>query len=267
LGAWGTAIFADDSASDVRDEWRDAILDGLSPEDATQRVLESFDEYLDEAENEKLFWMALAAAQMETGRLVPKVRDRALTIIDGGGDVDRWRENGDASLARQRARVLERLAAKLRGPQPKPKRLRRPTAVSVPLEVGDAVHVRAQRDGEHDALVLIVGHGEGLAPGELYPIVAPLDWDGDELPARDHIAKLSLVPDPISPETPLLILVSTFSTTDAFGPDLGEVVARGIATHVHADADEVTHHMGWRAVAASAQEAQLMARYRTEGVN
>jgi len=99
LGAWGTAIFADDTASDVRDEWRDAILDGLSPEDATQRVLESFDEYLDEAENEKLFWMALAAAQMETGRLVPKVRDRALTIIDGGGDVDRWRENGDAAGA------------------------------------------------------------------------------------------------------------------------------------------------------------------------
>jgi hypothetical protein len=54
----------------VRDEWRDAILDGLSAEDATQRLLESFDEYLEEAETEKLFWMALAAAQMETGRLM-----------------------------------------------------------------------------------------------------------------------------------------------------------------------------------------------------
>jgi hypothetical protein len=147
LGAWGTAIFADDTASDIRDEWRAAILDGLSAEDATQRLLESFDEYLEDAETEKLFWMALAAAEMETGRLLPEVRDRALAIIDAGGDVDRWREGGDASLARQRERVLERLAAKLRGPQPKPKRLRRPVALSVPLEVGDVVRVRAQREG------------------------------------------------------------------------------------------------------------------------
>jgi len=87
----------------VRDTWRDAILDGVSPEDATQRLLESFDEYLEDAETEKLLWMALAAAQMETGRLLPDVRDRALQIIDAGGDVDRWREDGDESLARRRA--------------------------------------------------------------------------------------------------------------------------------------------------------------------
>jgi hypothetical protein len=218
VGAWGTAIFADDTASDVRDEWRDAILDGLSAKDATQRLLESFDEWLEDAETEKLFWMALAAAQVETGRLLPDVRDRALAIIDAGGDVDRWREDGDASLARQRARVLERLAAKLHGPQPKPKRLRRPVARSVPLEVGDVVRVRAQRRGERDALVVVVGHGDGLAPGELYPIVAPLDWDGRELPKRDRIARLPLLPDPLSPEKPLLILVSTFSKKDALGP-------------------------------------------------
>jgi hypothetical protein len=106
--------------------------------------------------------MALAAAEMETGRLFPEVRDLALAIIDGAGDVDRWREDGDASLARQRERVLEHLAAKLRGP--KPKRLRRPVALSVPLEVGDVVRVRAQREGENEALVVVVGHGEGLAP-------------------------------------------------------------------------------------------------------
>src|SRR2546421_581667 len=157
LGAWGTAIFSDDTASDVRDEWREAILDGLSPEDATQRLLETFDDYLEEADTERLFWMALAAAQMETGRLLPDVCDRALAIIDGGGDVDRWREDGDESLARQRARVLERLAAKLRGPQPKPKRLRRPVALSVPLEVGDVVCVQAQRQRPTTSRITWVG--------------------------------------------------------------------------------------------------------------
>jgi hypothetical protein len=251
----------------VRDEWRDAILDGLSAEDATQRLLESFDEYLEEAETEKLFWMALAAAQMETGRLLPEVRDRALQIIDAGGDVDRWREDGDDSLARQRARVLERLAAKLRGPQPKPKRLRRPVEVSVPLEVGDVVRVRAQREGENEALVVVVGHGEGLAPGELYPIVAPLAWKGRRVPKGDRIARLPFLPDPVSPDKPLLILVSTFSKKDVFGPDLGKVVAQGVDSGLTAQEDDVRHHMGWRAVAASAQQAWLMARYRAEEGN
>jgi hypothetical protein len=251
----------------VRDEWRDAILDGLTAEDATQRLLESFDENLDEAETEKLFWMALAAAQMETGRLLPEVRDRALQIIDAGGDVDRWREDGDESLARQRARVIERLAAKLRGPQAKPKRLRRPVELSVPLEVGDVVCVRAQREGENDALVVVVGHGEGLAPGELYPIVAPLAWEGRRVPKRDRIARLPFLPDPVSPDKPLLILVSTFSKKDVFGPDLGEVVAQGVDSGLTAQEDDVRHHMGWHAVAASAQQAWLMARYRAEEGN
>jgi hypothetical protein len=38
---------------------------GLSAEDATERLIESFDEYRDEAETENLFWLALAATQME----------------------------------------------------------------------------------------------------------------------------------------------------------------------------------------------------------
>src|SRR4051794_41739070 len=98
LGAWGTAIFSDDSASDVRDEWREAILDGLSPEDATQRLLETFDDYLEQADTEKLFWMGLAAAPMETGRPLPGGCDRALAIIDGGGGVGRWRGGGGEAL-------------------------------------------------------------------------------------------------------------------------------------------------------------------------
>ena len=97
-----------------------------SAEEATPRLLKSFEDYLGEDEDtEKLFWMVLAAAQFETGRMLPEVRDRALAIIEGGGDVNRSLEDGDEVLARQRLRVLERLAEKLRGPQPKPKRLRR----------------------------------------------------------------------------------------------------------------------------------------------
>jgi hypothetical protein len=68
----------------------------------------------------------------------------------------------------------------------------------------------------------------------------------------------------VSPDRPLLILVSTFSKKDVFGPELGEVVAQGFDTGLAAEADDTGHHMGWRVVASSAQEAWLMARYRAE---
>jgi hypothetical protein len=43
-------------------------------EEATARLFESFDDYLGEDEDtEKLFWMALAAAQFDTGRLLPDI--------------------------------------------------------------------------------------------------------------------------------------------------------------------------------------------------
>jgi hypothetical protein len=136
-----------------------------------------------------------------------------------------------------------------------------------PLEVGDVVRVRAQREGENEALEVVVGHGEGLAPGELYPISAPLAWEGRRVPKRDRIVRLPFLPDPVSPDKPLLILVSTFSKKDVFGPDLGEVVAQGVDSGLTAQEDDVRHHMGWRAVAASAQQAWLMARYRAEEGN
>jgi hypothetical protein len=228
MGAWGTGILSDDTAQDVRDEWREAVLEGLSPEDATARLVKRFDDYLGEDENtEKLFWVALAAAQFETGRLLAEVRDRAIAIIERGGDVARWREDGDDVLARQRERVLERLAEKLRGRQPKPKRLRRPPPLpSLAFEVGDVVRVHDEH-GENESLVLVVGHMN--EPGvERAPIVAALDWEGGAIPDRDALSRLDILPDPYAPRRRLLIWVSTTSKRDIFGPHVGEVVANDV---------------------------------------
>jgi uncharacterized protein DUF4259 len=257
MGAWGTAIFSDDTALDIRDEWRDAILDGLSAEEATARLLKSFDDYLgDDEDTEKLFWMALAAAQFETGRLVPEVRDRALAIIEGGGDVGRWYEDGDEVSARQRERVLERLASKLRGPQPKPKRLRRTPSLSIPFDVGDVVRVY-EEDGANEALVVVVGH---MDTRERDPVVAAVDWGGGLLPAPDALSRLSVLPDPYAPDRKLLIWVTTLAKKDVFGAHVGEVVAKGVTPGEPLDVERIAHSMNWRLVPGSVHDAQLQAR-------
>jgi hypothetical protein len=241
MGPWGTAIFTDDFAADVRDEWREAILDGRSPEEATNRVVMQFGQAIEGDPDEvAVFWMALAAAQMETGRLQPRVRDRALAVIETGGDVERWAEE-NPGLARRREGVLERLAAKLRGPQPKPKRLRRPPVYDISFDIGDVVLVRNRGKGV-EALFAVVEQSEGRGR---YTHVEPLLWEGKEVPPAEELAAMpALVEEGFLPRRwpelsraerdaarPLLTKVFTITTLDraeAFGPHIGEVIAKNV---------------------------------------
>ena len=38
MGAWGTSLFADDNACDLREDYRDLIGDGLNGPEATDRL-------------------------------------------------------------------------------------------------------------------------------------------------------------------------------------------------------------------------------------
>ena len=89
MGTWGPGIFSDDEAADARGDWRRAVIDGADLGAATDHILRDYrdsepgpgqDAY---AAN---VWIALAAAQFETGRLTDRVRDRALAFLAHGGE-------------------------------------------------------------------------------------------------------------------------------------------------------------------------------------
>lgn len=197
MGAWGTGIFSDDTACDVRDVWRETLMDGLDGEAATARVFQKFTHVFADEDEVVVGWVALAAAQMQTGRLQPTVRDRALEIIEAGGDVEQWRLGPTPALARQREKALQALAEKLRGPQPAPKTLRRPKPRLSPLDVGDVVHIRGERG---EALYVVVDIAAASPPGSTEPVVAELLWDGGEIPDVETLKRLPLLheEDPIS---------------------------------------------------------------------
>src|SRR3954465_10611008 len=92
MGSWGTAIFSDDVDADVRADWRKGILDKIPSEELTAKLQNSHAAQADDPNEGVVFWLALAAAQYETGRLRPDVRDTALDILNRGGDVARWEE-------------------------------------------------------------------------------------------------------------------------------------------------------------------------------
>jgi hypothetical protein len=233
VGSWGTAIFSDDLAADIRADWREAILDGEEPENLTRRLIDRHAPCAPDDRDTLVFWMALAAAQMETGRLDRAVRDRALAVIDAGGDVATWRAQ-DESLGRQRQKVLDGLAQKLRAPPAKPKRLRRSTPLGVGFDVGDAIRLRST-DVPASVIAVVVTHHPGYPRGVVNPVVELMTWKSDRTPTASELAQLPCVVTEIAETRPgrsrlrqQMYVVATPRKKDRFGPDIGEVIARGV---------------------------------------
>jgi hypothetical protein len=142
MGTRGVELFSDDTAADVRAQYRELIEDGVEDAEATQQVLESFQEYVDDEDDGPVVWLALAVSQSQVGRLSPEVRDKALSVIDAGADLERW--SHDPQRLEQRRVVLAKARSQLLGAQPKRKKLRRPRMRYVTdLQPGDVLSYRA----------------------------------------------------------------------------------------------------------------------------
>jgi hypothetical protein len=133
MGAWGPGVFSNDTAADIRGDFRELLEDGLTPDRATQKLINASTS-VDDPDDATSFWTGLAAAQMTLGVLQPLVRDRAVALIDAGGDLHMWT---DAKLAAKRRAILERLRSQLLGPQKAPARIRRPKRIPSPVKIGE----------------------------------------------------------------------------------------------------------------------------------
>ena len=261
VGAWGTGIFSDDLAADVRAEWRNALLEGRGAQDITRDLVAKYEVATADPDESIVLWLALAAAQMETGRLDPAIRDRALAIIDAGGDVARWSAE-DEGLAKQRRRVLDRLAAKLRGPQTKPKKLRPPRPLAARFDLGDIILVR-NTAAQREALFVVVDQME-YPRGNIHPVLEGLLWDGGDVPRGKALQQLpSLLTSRSDPLVgtdvglrPHMIVATTHRRTSVFTSGIGAVVERGVRRPASADYREsagaiapvVTSYMEWPVV-------------------
>jgi hypothetical protein len=74
MGTWGTAIFSDDIACDVRDQYRECIGEGLSGSEATEKLMADYEQSLEDSDEGPPFWLALAATQWKLGRLEDRVK-------------------------------------------------------------------------------------------------------------------------------------------------------------------------------------------------
>ena len=189
VSASGPAIFSDDLAWDVREGYRQLLEDRVPDDEATRRTITAW-QGLD-ADEEPVFWLALAAAQSRLGRLEDEVRDRALAVIDSGRGLSRWDDLGPGLFA-ERTAVIEKLRTELTGPQPPRRTVRRRWRYVTDLEPGTMLAWTASTGVV--VLLRVVQIRETREAAQ--PILERLAWDGHHVPKADVMAGLPRAPVP-----------------------------------------------------------------------
>lgn len=108
MGAWGTRIYEDDTALDVRSDYLGLIKSGISHSDAEKQILSthSYKENIKDYYND-LIILALCCAQLELATLSENIKQKALNIIESGNDIEFWLETGNKESAGLRKRELQ----------------------------------------------------------------------------------------------------------------------------------------------------------------
>ena len=123
MGAWGTDLFDDDTALDMRADFEELLEDGYSVREATARILEEYEAMYDDEEDQRAdIYLILAALQMEQHDLQPEIKARALEIIANGEGLEIWEDSrGGGESWEERKAVQEALRRQLLAHQNKNK--------------------------------------------------------------------------------------------------------------------------------------------------
>ena len=201
MGFWGSGLYANDTTSDVRDTYMEFLMDQLSDQEAYDKIMEKFAEYFGNEDEEPLVWYALAETQWKVGRLLPKVKEKAMYWIEHNGGLEPWLDT--PSQGKGWLKTLDKLREKLNTPMPKRKNVRRPNkAFGNPWTLYDvyAYQFHEKISGERGVAgkyIVLQKIGEETNPFDKAMIIMRLqvfDHIFDELPTLDQLKDIRLLP-------------------------------------------------------------------------
>lgn len=191
MGTSGPAIFSDDLACDIRSEFRELIGDGLSPKEATDKIIADYTKSGTPTDPDEgpTFWIALAATQWKCGRLLNSVQQRALASIKP--DLLRWKHSavGNAKAVAKsfaaRAAVLENFRAQILSPPPKPTKISKVYHDRTTWQIGDLISYRLL--SERFVVLRVIGIDNGMKHRTALCDMA--DWIGTTPPPVASLSK------------------------------------------------------------------------------
>lgn len=129
MGAWGTGIYSNDVAEDVKDTYIGLLKSGKSDDEALSALLGEYADELDDPEDELDLYFVLADIMWKYGRLTEEIKKKALDNIEKDLKCGRWTTKQEL---KQREKKLSELKDKLGSPMPQRKKV----AIHKPYKIG-----------------------------------------------------------------------------------------------------------------------------------
>ena len=180
MGTWGPAIFSNDLASDIKDDFKYKIAFDKSSELATKELIEEYRDSINDPDESTVFWLALASIQWDLGRVTDLVNKTALKILSTEADLQKWKNSKDYF---KREKALSLLQRKLLSTPPPPKRVKKPYVQKTPFKKGELLSY--QLSNGKFCIIKIVDIEE-QHQGDTYPLIELIDYYS-QLNPRDII--------------------------------------------------------------------------------
>lgn len=200
MGAWGTSLYSNDSACDIRGDYMELLKTGKTNAEAENILIENNQGYIADPEEAPLFWFALADMQWNYGRLTPEVKAKALFYLQNrDAEMERWRESGEKQMMAWN-HTLDKLKEKLLSQQPPEKKVSKFRPYHCKWALGDVLAYRFS--GEYSKEKGFFGKQfvfrkvseTDYYPLHVIPVVEVFDWIGEELPSLDELRGMSILP-------------------------------------------------------------------------
>ncbi len=192
MGTWGTGIYSDDTASDIKILCNE-IFPFVSVEEGNQIIFEEYKEIINSNildNTSASFWYALADWQWNHGILDDSIKERALALLHDYVGISEWEESGSKADVKKRKAVLDKLREKLETAQP-PKTLPKVRLEKPKHKAGDIIvfQMNGSRKGFESAWQI-----EYMSPGYVYKSTAINERITDRFePAKDFSGNFAAV--------------------------------------------------------------------------
>ena len=211
MGTWGTGLFSDDTAHDIKDDYIHALRKGKTPEEAVGLLKETFRP--EGSDDEGLFWVCLAVLQWDYGHLSPEIREKALEHLPCLWDPDIWTREKDRAKRRQ---LAEQVRAKLTAPQLSPKKIYKYRGKRCKWKLGEVYsmqfddfqrvssnlpHVKVYRDmaqyscqfGAFCVIDILRVKDPDREVVDEFPLVVIYDWIAEHRPSMEELAHVPTI--------------------------------------------------------------------------
>lgn len=211
MGTWGTGLFSDDMAMDIKDDYSKYIQQDKTPADAVKLLLKIYQP--EGSDDEGLFWVYLAVVQWNYGHLTSEIKEKALLHLPSLWTSDLWSKPSEIARRKQVAANVEK---KLNSPQPDFKHKKRFRGKRSVWKIGDIYSMQFddfQSPDRHPRQLKlfekyfkysnqfgafhIVGIEKVFDPDrEVFdecPVAMIYDWVGDHRPSLEDLAEIPFI--------------------------------------------------------------------------